>query len=284
MVPEGQGLIAVLEAYFDESRQRGQFCVVGHLYRPDQARRFRQRWLTRMHGRTFHATDAAACEGDFKGFTTDQIEALWPRLLRIIVDCTSLTIGVHFNLDELRQYQPQAVKLEKFAYVIGAISCINKVSRWVDHRMPTQRVSYFFDQGHQGEAAAGRIIDAFIAHRASRKGFKYRNHSFLESSESPLLQGADLLAWELCKGLVAYYGERENYREAIRILLGAKENRYAIGELTGQTLKRAVEIYRAAWAYALEGVRQARPSTGAKPAPRASTAGSLRPTREPRSS
>ncbi len=152
------------------------------------------------------------------------------------------------DLVELKALVPNKVRFEKLAYTICAIQCMKMIGMWVDETDPTEWVSYIFDQGHQGENAAGSVIGGYVNHPETKGVFHYRSHAFVASSDSALLQGSDLLAWEISKTTAnSIAREVREPSAAIRTLMSGNDGRYSMDELSGDRLTHAVGIYRDVW-------------------------------------
>ena len=99
-----------------------------------------------------------------------------------------------------------------------------------------------------GEKAADSIIGGYVNHPVTKGTFHYRSHAFVTSSDSPLLQGSDLLAWEISKNMAESVARKiRKPSAAIRALMGGNDGQYSMDELSGNRLAHAVAIYRDVW-------------------------------------
>ena len=94
LLPGRGGVMAVLEAYFDESeRSGGIFCVAGYVFDRWSAKKFDREWRTLMKGVwPFHMVDLAAGRGQFAHLPRKELD----RILRAAVALINhrMTFGV----------------------------------------------------------------------------------------------------------------------------------------------------------------------------------------------
>src|SRR5262245_60162762 len=100
LLPDAHGLLAVIEAYFDESmRNSGVFAVAGYGFFPEQARNFSRDWREMLGPiKAFRMADLAALQGEFKSFSRSASDDLIKRATELIQRHIAVAVGFSFNL------------------------------------------------------------------------------------------------------------------------------------------------------------------------------------------
>lgn len=242
MLPNGRGLLAVFEAYFDESvqSQTGDFCMVGCLYTAKKAVRFTKQWRKATGGHPFHTKD--------ERMRRSLDDPIWPRLANIITKNRKLTVAFHVDLNELREVASPGRKLEKLAYVVTTSACIKLIAFWQLAEGLEIPVSYTFASGHQGENAADGFLTGALSMAVTKEAYRYGGHAFADANELELLQGSDFAANHFSRSLVHMTARgRSPSGISMKVFSAGKHKRNALRTLTGEKLKAELRDIEADW-------------------------------------
>ena len=201
LLPNDNGLLAVFEAYFDETGRdlTGAFCVAGHVYTPPNARALSRAWFRVLKGRTFRAADAFHLRGDFKDCTHADISRIVQRLVEIIRRHAAQIVVVSCNIKEVEALQLKSASAKSFAYQLTTHAAMAAVGDWAKKFSGERLVAYMFDQGHEAMGAANFLLEGLLAHPDGADIYSYHSHTFQPSKSSAALQAADLIAYECGK-------------------------------------------------------------------------------------
>lgn len=184
--PRGQEkVVAVLEAYFDESGINPQdaHCVVaGFVGSSRQWQRFEQRWLKASEGVTFHGKDFFAQDGNgrrvktYRGWSDDRATTYLDALWRVIEQSTLRPVGA-----------------------VVEVSAPDKPFLWAFHEWlpriaePGWKVHVVFDQQQQ---YAPHVLKVFLDNKVCVTGLGKRLGELIFKDKTGVggLQAADLLA------------------------------------------------------------------------------------------
>lgn len=112
-----RGMVAVLQVYMDESGTHDGSPVVtvaAYVARPEQWEAFTAEWTAAIHPiRTYHATDAASCRGEFAAWTPAQVADLAKRALPIIPQHTFFAVAAGINLLDYKRAIKEKPELKK---------------------------------------------------------------------------------------------------------------------------------------------------------------------------
>ena len=228
----------MIEAYFDESEQKdGTFSVAGYCYFPPKAKKLVKKWEQILEGRIFHATDMNSNWGEFEGLDKESSSKMYKDLIATLVEHAEFGIAMSVNPREVTAKWP---KLDGFrtAYAICCYMVIGRISAFLDDQGIKSRVAYIFESGHKHQNETERVMNSIKL----REGFHYLSHSFASKKDAPLLQTADLLAWEWtkCSSETGFPRTIENpkrsMRKSLQRLLFSRPERACIGHFTGKQL------------------------------------------------
>ena len=194
VLPRGGLIMGVVEGYFDESGDLDTgprvFSVSGYFIHTEEAVAMNAAWLSVLeeYGLPyFHMVECAGGSGIFKGMSSDQRTELVKRLIALIKRHTlegfsSICIGDDF--------QPS----ERFpdVYSMGVQTCVMAVRSFIDISRLGMDTAYFFEAGHKASGRAYNLIAAALGQEGSPL-------TFAGKTQAPILQAADLLAWQTTK-------------------------------------------------------------------------------------
>ena len=243
-VPEWNGVIAVLQAYIDESGREQQsqvFGVSGYAFYPGMAIKFVDAWKTLWGERLFHMKDFVALQGDFRDMDRAEQSRLIKEAVKVINDHIRFGVCISCYIDEVRDFAPRWIRGFGNAYSVCAhlVLCEMGLIARTD-----ESISYIFEDGHPGCKEADDFITATRRCYAFKKMYHYRSHAFVPKADALPLQAADMLAWEWTKfkDETLDKGNRE-LRKSLRALFQAHPKRYKVAHITGTSLRK----YFAQW-------------------------------------
>lgn len=248
LLPRRGGLLAVLEAYFDESdRYSDVFCVAGYIFDSQSAKKFDREWRTLIGARwPFHMVDLVHGKGRFKGMPPRERDALLRAIVSLINQRVAFGIVVSCRIPEVHRIAPRWIQGFGHAYSVCCHFCMTAAAAWVtEHRHSNDRLAYLFEAGHQGQGEAGRFIAAAAQDPEFRQVYRYAAHGFILKKDSSHVQSADVLAWEWTKAWdESVEHEVRPVRRSLQALLRRREHRYLASHITGRRLAKYMEEIR----------------------------------------
>src|SRR4051794_8444734 len=105
-----QGVVAVFEAYFDESeRKSGLFSVAGYAFTKVQAKAFNRQWSALFGSAGCHMKELTARRGRFDGITSGQADTYIRGAVQIINRRAAYGVAVSCHLAEMKALLPRFV-------------------------------------------------------------------------------------------------------------------------------------------------------------------------------
>ena len=198
VLPAGGNLIFMVEGYFDESGDveiaPHVFCIAGYVLETHAAIAMDKEWrrVLRWHNLPyFHMVDCAPGNGVFQGRDVKERIKIEKRLIRLIKDFTIAGVAttLHYEHPPSKEYGSD------HAYLACADMAVTDVKLMVDY-VNNARMEFacFFESGHKSRGRFyGQVADKLAKDSAS---VTFGNKQFI-----PLLQAADLLAWQVTKNV-----------------------------------------------------------------------------------
>jgi len=197
------GYVAVIRVYLDESGiHEGSpvVTVAAYLARPKDWMRFTSEWKRAIKpAKCYHATDAAACQGEFKGWTPDQVIELPKRALPIIPRYTEMGVAIGIQMQDFEVALKGRPTLRKQlgspygACLHWVMATILKHKAENDNR---EQIAFFHETNHY----RGEALETF-AHMEEIYNPQGARMTFAFGSKEKYvpLQAADILAFEANK-------------------------------------------------------------------------------------
>jgi hypothetical protein len=237
----GDGILAVIDAFFDESeRASGLFAVAGYLFAPEQARKFSKEWFKLLGGRApFHMVDLTARREAFGDLSRVECNDLLKRAVVLINKRIIAAVAVSCSLPEIEGLLPNWIASFDSAYAVCCHFCMTGVGTWMRDSGRRDKVTYVFEAGHPSQTTANGLITR-IGQLPADAGdpYRYHGHTFQPKASSAPLQAADLFAWEWAKfrDETLDQGLRP-LRQSLRALIKPDTKRYQVYHLTGEPLR-----------------------------------------------
>ena len=205
VLPKGEGVVVMIEAYFDESgigKQEPLMCVAGYIFSAAKATRFSRKWSKALKGfgiEYFRMSECAARQKQFKGRTREECDEVAFALADLTNACAIHGVVVSASQSEFAKRAPSWWEEGKGGtYTACLHQCINLVSTWADNDRYNGRIAYFFEEGCEYEKEARRVLMNTMAIERNRAVSRYGGHAFLPKGEMGRpLDAADLLAWQV---------------------------------------------------------------------------------------
>lgn len=207
--PNGYVVVVDLECAFDESGTHGGspfVCVAGYVMEKDSARALEREWNGVLNWdqlprplRHFHMADCAPDPGnaEFAGLTKQQRIQLVARMIGVIKRNTKLGVAVTVNVAEYEAF----LKGHPFypdPYVVAAHVALVGIFKFIRiNPQIIRRMAYFFESGHKSQSDANALMQ--MVFRIPHLKETYAGHAFIPKLGNPIVQAADLLAWQWAK-------------------------------------------------------------------------------------
>jgi len=197
--------MAKFEGYFDESGdlevEPGVFCVAGYFIYSEAAKLMKEEWNAVLgeHGIPyFHMVECAHGNKCFVGMPVEERITIVKKLIALIKKYT--IEGISF-LIRAETYSPPSKKRAPDPYSQCASGCAEALIQFLMMSRIEAEIAYYFEDGHKNKRSAYN----HIAHEVKRDRDTL---TFAAKTEAPLLQAADLLAWQSAKYAKDYFFAR----------------------------------------------------------------------------
>jgi Protein of unknown function (DUF3800) len=197
VAPGARDLVAVMEAYFDESGSHdhaGVLCVAGYLYQKDDCLNLDWQWkevLDQYDLPFFHMVDCAHGNKPFDKLCKRDRIIVATRMIELIKKYMSYGFSVTIDEDQYNSWRVEDYPLFPSAYSWCCYICTIAVAGWANEHQSDGEISYFFEAGHRDEAESNRVMKSILDIPA----FRYRSHAFVKKIDARPIQSADILAW-----------------------------------------------------------------------------------------
>ena len=208
VLPRGGIVLALIEAYFDESIGQGRdkasgrmipiLCVAGYLFRSDQAKALCDDWagvLAPYELPYFHMVDCAHGAGVFAGIPKNERASIAAKMIGNIKRRTLQGIAVSVNLEHWKNLAPDSPIIGS-PYSFCMSVAMAGVQRWIEDTKYEGGAAYFFEAGHDSSTEANWIMEQTFNVPELRRDARYIGHAFVQKASAPPVQAADLLAWQ----------------------------------------------------------------------------------------
>lgn len=212
-------LIVVLESYVDDSGSGDPpvYLLAGFVARGERWLEFLERWSEALDGppklNYFKMSEAAALEGQFKGWTEEEREDRLSRLVNIIKDHVLLGMSsVVYHRDYNDVIRDKISPEVDSPYWLMYHAIMEIVYRWEIHNGITEKVNFIFDeQFKQSDIVQASWTVYYEQSPPELKKLFGERPTHKRDIDTYPLQAADMLAWHIRR---AYY-EHERGNEFI---------------------------------------------------------------------
>lgn len=222
LLPRGGGLIAMFEGYFDESgdfdKPPGVFCVAGYYLDSDTAKEMDREWravLLEHEIPYFHMVDCAHENGVFKNLAEGEADVIARKMISLIKQHTLNGFAV---IAKAEAFAPTDKNPDEYSTCVD--HCVGAFKSFLEVSRVTGDIAYFFETGHKNR---GRAYN-HVAHRIAGND----SLTFAGKEQVPLLQAADLLAWQCTK----YVKDRFRGKGPRKDFLALMEHRHLLAYIS----------------------------------------------------
>lgn len=198
----------LIEAYFDESSTENDpklpevLAVAGYLYESDSARRLTSEWRPLLISHQLDYFGMADCNkghGDFNKYDDRQRDAIQRQFFEVLKANAPLC-GVAASIelahsDALPSYLEAGIEVVS-PYTLLCYWCLELARSWILENDFEGEVAYFFENGHDKETEAAKAFRKMFSSPFIRQKFMHGSDTFRDKRKWPLLQTADILAWQ----------------------------------------------------------------------------------------
>jgi len=204
LLPGGKGVLAMLQAYFDESEhtESGMFCIAGYGMFSHQVRRFNKEWGQLFGARALHMKHLAHSRGEFEGISKDEKDRLLAGAVKIINKRAAFAVVAWCNVQEIRAALANRIVARipglENPYSLCHYMCMLSVGS-ISRKRDAGKVAYIFESGYHSPGAVTQLITEFSKDPSFVETVALQSHTFADKRSFPPLQAADLLAYEWVK-------------------------------------------------------------------------------------
>jgi len=216
-----ESLIAMLEAYFDESGNDDRstiFTVAGFIATRSQWEAFEKEWKAFLGDEKierFHRVDLECFQRNFhrdRGWDEARRDRVVREAQRIIGE--HVLYGVKNSIIK-KDYREAVLadtdekvksQLGKNYYTFCGQAVMRKIAVWAAHNSHNEAIRYFFESGAKGEGELLQVISKIVKRKREKALFRYGGMSFVEKYDEVIdgvlfpgvvqLHAADVLAYE----------------------------------------------------------------------------------------
>jgi len=195
LLPDGGGVVVMVEGYFDESGslgdEQGIFCISGYFVASESAAIMDHQWGQILYQHQlpyFHMVDCAHGSGVFAAKSKSERIEIVTKLIAVIKRHTMEGFSVLAHRDE---FAPAANENQD-VYSVCAAMAVDALTVFLDTNRIKGDIAFFFEDGHKSKGKA-------YNHVAQRVKALPASISFAKKEKVRLLQAADLLAWHTRK-------------------------------------------------------------------------------------
>lgn len=204
LLPEGEGLVTVLEAYLDDSRtHHGARLsgVAGYLLDPDHCRELNSEWrevLARYGVQFLHMSEFAHFRGEFKNWTEEKRRAFIAPLIEIIGRHTLCGTGGIVERAEFMNTAPDSLRTGTGLYMTCVAGALWGIEQWAERESYTGPIAYVFEDIPKYMGPTTTMFAAIASDKGLKRRYRYFSFGF-RNKYTHALQAADFFAYECCK-------------------------------------------------------------------------------------
>lgn len=219
----------MLQVFSDASENEGVFCVAGVAFGIDRAKSAEKAWKALYCGRVAHMTDLNSRQRAFKGISGEEADKLCRGSVDIINRYASAIAVVSCDVEHVLALAPSEEKSVAAPMLENVVaSAYNCCTHWMMYAMgsvltPGQRNQYHFETGDEYQGLAQKFLNEINKPDAKplKVGYSHGSDDFASKDQLPLLQTADLVAWEWAKNVVRSRKGQPLRRSLVALMDGA---------------------------------------------------------------
>jgi hypothetical protein len=196
--PGRYDMVAMFQAYFDESYNANLLCVAGYMFTKYRVKKFDAGWrklLKKYHLPYFRMSACAHGNAPFDKLSRDYRIEAETKAIELIKEYADHGVAVTINPKDFdRVVIKNNVISSPYEWCMWV--CLIAVRSWVQKSNRSGGIAYFFEAGHKDQGKANALMNLIFSHSGLKSEFRYKAHGFVEKIESRPAQAADLLAWQ----------------------------------------------------------------------------------------
>ncbi len=204
LLGSGGHLVALVEAYFDESGSHAGspvLAVAGYVFEKSQAMKLAEEWsaiLNRYEIPYFRMVDCAHGNGPFASLSRGDRILIAANMIGLIHRRAFIGFANSVDVQAYYDLVPPNMRVAGSAYSFCVRNILDQIGGTFRRINFTGKSAYFFEAGHESRAEADRVIDALFINPLIGLVYNhgYVGHSFILKREAPPVQAADMLAWQ----------------------------------------------------------------------------------------
>tara|TARA_R110000751_G_scaffold72991_2_gene147724 strand:- start:667 stop:1575 length:909 start_codon:yes stop_codon:yes gene_type:complete len=220
----GEYIMVLFRGYFDESYSDESprlMAIAGYVLEKDAALSMDELWRRKLADEElsmFHMTDCANGFGEFDGMSFDRRDQIARHFIGLVRGYVSAGFAFISNQS---QFDESSIDKHGSPYAHGVKFCIGSLNAWVSCHGSASKVSLVLESGHADQGLADRM--AFSPQNRNSVD-RVVTRSFADKREAPLLQAADILAWQSMKNLRDHINKSRPFRKDYLALTDKKHN------------------------------------------------------------
>jgi len=200
LAPEPRDIVAIIEAYFDESYDDRLLCVAGYGFKKSKCKEMDRQWrhMLRRKGLPYFRMSACAHHNEpFGHLSRSECDEVSREAIRLIRKYADRGFAVTVDEKEFEALVPIEAQISHgSAYDFCVWNCLMGVRLWLSDMPERVGAAYFFEAGHRHQSSAERLMRRLMNVPELRKEYRYRGHAFVLKEHSRPCQAADLFAWQ----------------------------------------------------------------------------------------
>lgn len=201
LAPGRNDLVALIQAYFDESISGDYLCVAGYVFTKGKVKHLDAQWrkMLREYGLPYFRMSACAHgNSPFDKLSDADRDKVARKAIALICEFAALGIATTVNQ---RQYEEKVHNPYGFQgpYEFCAWNCLMGVRRWIEDEGRKGDVAYVFEAGHASQSKANRLMQKLFESDKLRSSYRYVSHTFVDKVKVRPVQSADVIAWQWLK-------------------------------------------------------------------------------------
>lgn len=251
LLPDGQGLVAVLKAYLDESGTHEDALVTavgGYVFDATSVPYLDIEWPEILHGfglKTFHMTDFVARKKPYDSMSEGERKELLTRLVKAIKKRKRVGLVGSLSMSDFNDLAPEAWRIDPLsAYTIAGVRCLRGIGEWAktSRKLSEGSIAYVFHSGARHRSELDKAIGKLISNPRHLALLRYAGHGF-STELIPSLQAADLWVWEYVWHFKDTKLMKRPSRESLKALIGKNTRSHLVEHFSRDALKRFFAEY-----------------------------------------
>jgi hypothetical protein len=204
MAPGDNDVVAVMEAYFDESDsddRHALLSVSGYIFTKDQCLQLDQEWADILAeagkpGPPLPYFRMSACAHGRKPF--DKVgkqgcDKAARRAINVIRSHMSYGFSASISQKDYALWLPPDIRASAYTWCCHTV--LLGIRIWADRVGFYDDIAYFFEAGHAHQSEANGVMNRVFRDDRYRKAYRYGGHAFVPKEKNRPVQTADVLAW-----------------------------------------------------------------------------------------